>query len=764
MSKTLKRLRVQLKALDAAGLAETFVEQLSLSSVFLKTSQSLPPETGVRVELALADGSLALSGTGTVESFHKAEGEQPSGMNIQLKWDDDCLVLLNEILELQGAVPSKRADEIDSDPSAEDASLESSSADEPMVLQGNLPGALDSPVELVKAASTFGSEEPVRRRASNPNSVLETFSSGEHNTGPRSSSPADSGRRAGDLWDLPERDSNMPEVELPPRSDLCIGIDLGTTNSCAALVENGKARVIPSRRGGMVIPSVIAMDAEGQILVGEPALRQRITNPTQTIVGSKRLIGRAIHSRVVDDVKASCSYEVLEGENGEAAVRLGEQLMSMESVAAHILKEIRESVSLQLKKDVNRAVITCPAYFQERQRQAVRSAGEQAGFHVERILAEPTSAALNYGFGRSLERRKILIYDLGGGTFDCSLMEVDGDVYDVMATGGDSFLGGLDFDERLARLLIKDIKAKYEIDPREDDTALDRIMQAAERAKRDLSDHNSTLIRLDYFVVQDSTPQTIELTVERVIAEKYWDSLVERTLAVVEDVCARAQLNPSEIDDVILVGGQSRSPIVRRKVRELFGKEPRREVHPEEAVALGAAQYGSSLGNFDSLVLIDALPMSIGVGLPGGRFKKIIERDTKLPVSRSYTIRTTHDDQLSLKVVVFQGEEDRVTENELVGTLKVLDVPAGVKGAESVEVTFEMTGEGLLNLRAKILSSGREVEAKLYTKATPAEVREALNITPPNPKDAVGGTGAVVVPERPKSKGVGGWIKGLFGS
>jgi molecular chaperone DnaK len=441
---------------------------------------------------------------------------------------------------------------------------------------------------------------------------------------------------------------------------------------------------------------------------------------------------------------------------------LGDSIVSMEVVAGHILKEIRESVSLQLKKEVNRAVITCPAYFQERQRQAVRTAGEQAGFHVERILAEPTAAALNYGFGRSLERRKILIYDLGGGTFDCSLMEIDGDVYDVMATGGDSFLGGLDFDDRLARLLIKEIRAKYGIDPREDETALDRILQAAERAKRDLSDHNSTVVRLDYFVIKDSSPQTIELKIERVIAEKYWDSLVERTLAVVEDVCARSNLAPMEVDDVILVGGQSRSPIVRRKVRELFGKEPRREVHPDEAVALGAAQYGNSLGTFDSLVLIDALPMSIGVGLPGGRFKKIIERDTKLPVSKSYTIRTTHDDQISLKVVVFQGEQDSVVENDLVGTLKVLDVPANAKGAESVEVTFEMTGEGLLNLRAKILSSGREVATKLYTKATPVEVREALNIPPPNPKDAVGGTGAVVVAERPKSKGVGGWIKSLF--
>jgi len=762
MSKTLKRLRVQLKALDASGLAETFTEQLSSSSVFLKTSQSLPPQTAVRVELAFADGNLALSGTGAVDSFQKAEGNQPSGMFIQLTWDEECLALLNEILDIQNAGVSE-ADSDESE-SEEESGLSSAVSDESMVLENNLAGAQLAPIELSKPGAEFGNEEPLQRLASNPDSVLSTFTSGEHNTAQATTGTVDSGRRAGDIWDLPERDSEMPDVELPPKSDLCIGIDLGTTNSCAALVEGGKARVIPSRRGGMVIPSVIALDAEGQILVGDPALRQKATNPTQTIVGSKRILGRDVHSTVVEDVKAASSYEVVEGPNGEAAVRLGDQVLSVEIVAAHILKEIRESVSLQLKKEINRAVITCPAYFQERQRQAVRSAGEQAGFHVERILAEPTSAALNYGFGRSLERRKILIYDLGGGTFDCSLMEVDADVYDVMATGGDSFLGGLDFDDRLARLLIKDIKAKYDIDPREDETALDRIMQAAERAKRDLSDHNSTVIRLDYFVVQDSNPQTIELTVERVIAERYWDSLVERTLAVVEDVCSRGQLSPSEVDDVILVGGQSRSPIVRRKVRELFGKEPRREVHPDEAVALGAAQYGNSLGNLDSLVLIDALPMSIGVGLPGGRFKKVIERDTKLPVSRSYTIRTTHDDQTSLKVVVFQGEEDRVTENDLVGTLKVLEVPENVKGAESVEVTFEMTGEGLLNLRAKILSSGREVETKLYTKATPSEVREALSIPAPNPRDAVGGTGAVVVPDRPKSKGVGGWIKNLFGS
>ena len=758
MAKTLKRLRVQLKASNAETLASTFDSQLTRSSVFLKTSQSLPPKSEVRVELLFSNGELALSGTGEVESFRRAEGDKPSGMFIRLVWDNECIPVLESVLEIIGHREVSRPTL--SAPMESPTPAANQDASDKMVLQGNLSGAVSSfdGASFSDSLDT-SSRNAISRMTSNPEEKLPSYSSGDHSL-PGASSRSD--RRAGDIWDHPQRDSNMPPVDLPEKSELCIGIDLGTTNSCAALFEKGKARVLPSRRGGMVIPSVIAKDAEGNVLVGEPALRQKATNPTQTVVGSKRILGRDFHSPLVKDVMASHTYEIVEGENGEAAVLLGGEAFSMERVAALVLKEIRESVSLQLKKEVNRAVITCPAYFQERQRQAVRSAGEQAGWHVERILAEPTSAALNYGFGRSLERRRILIYDLGGGTFDCSLMEIDGDVYDVIATGGDSFLGGLDFDDRLARLLIKEISAKYGIDPRKDDTALDRVVQAAERAKRDLTDHNSTSVRLDYLTVEDSAPQTVEVRVERVVAEKYWDSLVERTLAVVEDVCSRSNVPPSEVDDVILVGGQSRSPIVRRKVRELFGKEPRREVHPEEAVALGAAQYGYSLGTFDSLVLIDALPMSIGVGLPGGRFKKIIERDTKLPVSKSYTIRTTHDEQPSLKVVVFQGESNEVTENELVGTLKVLDVPMNQKGAESVEVTFEMTGEGLLNLRARVLSTGREVETKLYTKATPVEVREALNIEPPSMRDAQGMTGAIVVEQRPKSKGMGGWIKSLF--
>ena len=569
-------------------------------------------------------------------------------------------------------------------------------------------------------------------------------------------------RRAGDLWSMPPPDPNAAKQELATKSRFCIGIDLGTTNSCAAIHQDGKARVLPSRRGNLVIPSVIALDGEGNILVGEPALRQVAINPANTIIGSKRLIGRDFHAPVVDEVRGRFAYQIVEGPNGEAAVQLGERVMPLEEVAAHLLREIRESVSLQLKEDVNRAVITCPAYFQERQRQAIRTAGEKAGFHVERVLAEPTAAALNYGFGRSLSRRRILVYDLGGGTFDASLMEVEGDVYEVLASGGDSFLGGIDFDERLTRLLVKEIKTKYALDPRTDDSAMGRLAQSAERAKRDLTDHHSTTVRIDYFVVDGSAPKTVEIPLERVTVEKFFDSLVERTLAVCEDVCGRGGVAPSDVDDVILVGGQSRSPIVRRKVREFFGQEPRREIHPDEAVALGAAQYAHSLGTFDSLVLIDALPMSIGVGLPGGRFKKIIERDTKLPVSRSYHIRTTHDNQESLKVVVFQGDGERVDTCDLVGTLTVHGVPKGAKGAESVEVTFEITGEGLLNLRAKVTSTGKESRTKLVTRATPEDIRMELNIPPPDPREAEGMTGAVAV-TKVESSGFWGWLKRVFG-
>ena len=549
-------------------------------------------------------------------------------------------------------------------------------------------------------------------------------------------------------------------LELGPKSRLCIGIDLGTTNSCAALVQDGKAKVMPSRRGGLTIPSVVGVDAEGKVLVGEPAVRQLATNPKNTIVGGKRLLGRSFRWQAIDEVRSHFAYEIVEHESGDAAVLLGGDVWQIEDVAATILRELREGVSLQLHEDVNRAVITCPAYFQERQRQAVRAAGEKAGLHVERILNEPTAAALNYGFGRSLSQRRILIYDLGGGTFDASLMEVEADVYEVLATGGDTFLGGIDFDDRMARLLVREIKKKYDLDPREDESALGRLMIAAERAKRDLTDHHSTIVRLDYFVVGDSPPTTIEIPFERVTVEKYFDPLVERTLAACEDVCARAKIKPDDVDDVILVGGQSRSPIIRRKVREFFGQEPRREVHPDEAVALGAAQYAHSLGTFDSLVLIDALPMSIGVGLPGGRFKKIVERDTKLPVSHTYTIRTSKDDQRELLVMVFQGEQDVVMKNEPVGTLKVPQLPKGPKGSVAVEVTFEISGEALLNLKAKVQGTDREVATQFVTRATPEETIKALKVKQRENGDEAD---ADDTDDKSQSGGFWGWLKRIFG-
>jgi len=522
-------------------------------------------------------------------------------------------------------------------------------------------------------------------------------------------------------------------------------------------VQDGKSKVLPSRRGSLTIPSVVAVDGEGKVLVGEPAVRQLTSNPRATIVGSKRLLGRAVDSSVVEETRSHFGYEIIAHESGNAAVVLGGEIWQVEQVAAKLLREIREGVSLQLHEEVNRAVITCPAYFQERQRQAVRAAGERAGLHVERILNEPTAAALNYGFGRSLSQRRILIYDLGGGTFDVSLLEVDGEVYEVLGTGGDTFLGGIDFDDRLARLLVREIKKKYKLDPREDETALGRLMVAAERAKRDLTDHHNTIVRFDYFVVGENPPMTVEIPFQRVDVERYFESLVERTLAACEDVCARTGVKPEDVDDVILVGGQSRSPIVRKKVMEFFGKEPRREVHPDEAVALGAAQYAHSLGQFDSLVLIDSLPVSIGVGLPGGRFKKIVERDTRLPVSHRYTIRTSKDDQRELLVMVFQGEEDVVMKNDPVGTLKVPNLPKGPKGSVAVEVTFEINGEALLNLNAKIEGTDREVETEFTTKATPEESVAKFKERKREKEEAQEDG------ERTPSTGFWGWLKKIFG-
>lgn len=559
---------------------------------------------------------------------------------------------------------------------------------------------------------------------------------------------------------LPEKQLRFrerPQVELGKKTEAVIGIDLGTTYSCAAIVTGGEPRVLPARSGGLTIPSVVRYVEGGKTIVGASAARNASDHASRTILGSKRLMGRAFTSPVVQEVQHHFAYAVVAGRDGEAAIRIDDEIIGLEDVAATILQEIRESVGQQLK--VNRAVITCPAHFTERQREAVRKAGALAGFHVERVLNEPTAAALNYQAGRGLEKRRTLVYDLGGGTFDVSLLEVEGDKFEVLATGGDTFLGGMDFDACIVEILAEAFLETEHIDPREDPAAIAKLFEFAERAKRDLSYLETATVKIDHLVVQPYAARKLEVTIRRARIDKLFEPLVGQTLEIVRDVVQRAGLELEQVDDIILVGGQSRSPIVGRAVTEMFGRKPMDQVDPEQAVALGAARYAASIDQADSITLIDALPLSIGVGLAGGRYKKLLPRDTRLPAKRSYQIRTTRDDQKEYELAVFQGEEELVTDNEPLGMLYLEDLPPGPRGAVAIEVTMEVNAECILQVHAREMSTNREVSARMVTRGTTEEIRVALGL-PPQPTHEELERRRAKVRNRPK--GVWRWITGLF--
>ncbi|MEQ8276597.1 MAG: Hsp70 family protein [Deltaproteobacteria bacterium] len=547
--------------------------------------------------------------------------------------------------------------------------------------------------------------------------------------------------------------------ERGPKSKGVIGIDLGTTYSCAAIVEDGKARMLASRQGGPSIASVVRYAEDGRTVVGGTAARNASRHPESTILGSKRLMGRAFTSPVVQDVQHHFAYDVVSGRDGEAAIRVGDEIIALEDVAASILEEIREAVGLQLEATVNRAVITCPAHFTEPQREAVRRAGELAGFYVERVLNEPTAAALNYAASHHIDQRRVVVYDLGGGTFDVSVLEVAGDVFEVLATGGDSFLGGLDFDACVVEMLSEALLEQDHIDAREDPAAIAKLFEFAERAKRDLSERPSTIVQIDHLVVQPYAARALSVGLRRVTVERAFEPLVAQTLQIVEETVQRAGLKLSEIDDVVLVGGQSRAPIVRRSVEMLFGRPPLDRVDPEEAVALGAARYAASLDAIDAIVLIDALPLSIGVGLPGGRFKPLLSRDTRLPSSRTYQVRTTRDDQRDYEIALFQGESERVEDNEPLGILTLDELPKGPRGTVVIEVTLSVDAECVLDVKAREPTSGNTVAARMVTKGTAEELRVRLGL-PAQPTHEELERRRQKKLDRPKK--VWRWITGLF--
>jgi molecular chaperone DnaK len=490
-----------------------------------------------------------------------------------------------------------------------------------------------------------------------------------------------------------------------------IGIDLGTTNSCVAILEGISATVIANRGGYKTTPSVVAMSETGKRLVGHIAKRQAVTNAENTAYAVKRLMGRPWTSPAVQAVKAAVPYGLYEGSHQDVRIKLRDQLFSPPEISAYILQEMRAIAEEFLGQSITKSVVTVPAYFNDGQRQATKDAGRIAGLDVIRIINEPTAAALAYGFGRDVEG-KVAVFDLGGGTFDVSLLEINNGVFEVLATAGDTFLGGEDYDKRLVDWLVQGFAKEHRVDLRSDAMALQRLKDAAEKAKCDLSSVRETEINLP-FIISTGKNQAYHLhrVVTRGKLEELTLDLTERTIEICRTTMEDAGLKPRDLAEVVLVGGMTRMPKVQELVAEFFGREPCKGVHPDEVVAMGAAIQGAALidaAAAPDMLLLDVTPHSLGIMVAGGYFHRLIDRNTTVPTSKSHVFTTVRDDQTSVKIVVFQGESDRAEENELLGEFVLSGLRKASKGEVEVDVTFEISADGIVGVSAQDLETGTE--------------------------------------------------------
>ena len=495
-----------------------------------------------------------------------------------------------------------------------------------------------------------------------------------------------------------------------------IGIDLGTTNSCCAFVSNGKPQVITYKDGSRTIPSVFAIDKSGNRLVGNEAKDQAAANPDHTIAASKRLIGRSFGSNAMEQMQQVFTYELVEGESSEVLIKVADQVFTLEQISAAILRRIKESAEDALDDEVDQAVITVPAYFNDRQRQAVRSAGKLAGLKVLRVLNEPTAAALAYGLGRTLNQR-VAIYDLGGGTFDISIIDIKDKIFEVIATGGDTFLGGVDFDDRLMQHVLQTFVDETDIDVSYDRSAVTRIRDASEQAKIKLSDEAEVEVFLkDIAEDDDGELVDLKMTITRAELEGLTEDLIDRSIATCERILQEAGSTREDVDEMLLVGGQSRMPLVRSKLGTFIGKEPSHKVHPDEAVAIGAAIMAHSLSSKagpQDMTLLDVLPMAIGINKVDGTMHVLFAKNQPLPDYKTRMLTTSKDNQRSIMLRIYQGESKMVAENELLGTFVFSGLREAPKGQVKIEVTFHIDSEGILNLTARDVDTGQLVESRL---------------------------------------------------